>query len=92
MRLKQAQRQYGLPTTIRVERGSPFTSKRGSTYGRYAKRIMLDLSRQGSCRKRAVERAVEDRVNSSFARRRFSTTPRCCPQVTGISPWCVEIA
>jgi putative transposase len=44
--LEQARRQHGLPTTIRVDQGSQFTSKELDLWA-YANRITLDFSRPG---------------------------------------------
>ena len=44
--LEQARRQYGLPTTIRVDQGSQFTS-RGLDLSAYANGVTLDCSRPG---------------------------------------------
>jgi len=44
--LEQARRHYGLPTTIRVDQGSQFTSKEFDLWA-YANGITLDFSRPG---------------------------------------------
>jgi Integrase core domain len=44
--LEQARRQHGLPTTIRVDQGSQFTSKELDLWA-YANGITLDFSRPG---------------------------------------------
>jgi putative transposase len=44
--LEQARRQYGLPTTIRVDQGSQFTSKELDLWA-YGNDITLDFSRPG---------------------------------------------
>ena len=44
--LEQARRQHGLPTTIRVDQGSQFTSK-GLDLWAYGNGITLDFSRPG---------------------------------------------
>ena len=44
--LEQARQQYGLPTTIRVDQGSQFTSKELDLWA-YANGITLDFSRPG---------------------------------------------
>jgi putative transposase len=44
--LEQARRQHGLPTTIRVDLGSQFTSKELNLWA-YANGITLDFSRPG---------------------------------------------
>jgi putative transposase len=44
--LEQARRQYGLPTTIRVDQGSQFTSKELDLWA-YANGVTLDFSRPG---------------------------------------------
>ena len=45
--LEQARRQHGLPTTIRVDQGSQFTSKELDLWA-YANGITLDFSRRGN--------------------------------------------
>ena len=44
--LEQARRQYGLPTTIRVDQGSQFTSKELDLWA-YTNGVTLDFSRPG---------------------------------------------
>jgi putative transposase len=55
--LEQARRQHGLPTTIRVDQGSQFTSKELDLWA-YANGITLDFSRPG----KPTDNAYVDRL------------------------------
>jgi hypothetical protein len=62
--LEQARREHGLPTTIRVDQGSQFTSKELDLWA-YANGITLDFSPQASRPTTRTWRASTPRCGSS---------------------------